>query len=81
MASKSKAGSTAATAAGVIGSSAGGGSGGISGGINAADPRKANKPSAALLEAKRRARNMLKNQSNAMQECVTDIFQNVSRSR
>lgn len=39
------------------------------------------KPSPALLEAKRRARNMLKSQSNgshAMQETVTDIFQNVS---
>ncbi|XP_070074297.1 histone deacetylase 6 isoform X4 [Drosophila takahashii] len=78
MASKSKgaAGATAATAAGVIGGGGGSSAGGGSGGISAADPRKANKPSAALLEAKRRARNMLKNQSNVMQECVTDIFQN-----
>lgn len=39
------------------------------------------KPSPALLEAKRRARNMLKSQSNgshAMEDTVTDIFQNVS---
>lgn len=40
------------------------------------------KPSAALLEAKRRARNMLKSQTSgasaAMQESVIDIFQNVS---
>lgn len=41
------------------------------------------KPSQALLEAKRRARSMLKSQSNGshtMQETVTDIFQNVSVS-
>ncbi|XP_017050819.1 histone deacetylase 6 isoform X3 [Drosophila ficusphila] len=86
MANKCKATGTAATGAGVIGGSGsaggGSGSGGISssssggGGLNASDQRKANKPSAALLEAKRRARNMLKNQTNAMQESVTDIFQN-----
>lgn len=76
MASKSKTGTTgAATAAGGTGSS----SGSISGGFNAADPRKSNKPNAALLEAKRRARNnMLKNQGCGSQESVTDIFQNVS---
>ncbi|XP_052850338.1 histone deacetylase 6 isoform X2 [Drosophila gunungcola] len=80
MANKSKAGTTV-TAAGVIGGSAITGTGsaissgsGISSGTG--DSRKANKPSASLLEAKRRARNMLKNQSNAMQESVTDIFQN-----
>lgn len=88
--SKSTAGgSTAATAAGMIGSGnsssscVGGGSGsgiGSGNGGPAGDQRKAGKPSAALLEAKRRARNMLKNQGNAMtvQETVTDIFQNVS---
>ncbi|XP_033244999.1 histone deacetylase 6 isoform X3 [Drosophila miranda] len=41
------------------------------------------KRSETLLEAKRRARNMLKNQGNppAMQETVTDIFQTAVKSR
>nr|ACN94122.1 histone deacetylase 6 isoform B [Drosophila melanogaster] len=79
MASKSKTGTTgAATAAGGTGSS----SGSISAGFNAADPRKSNKPNAALLEAKRRARNnMLKNQGCGSQESVTDIFQNAVNSK
>ncbi|KAH8420333.1 hypothetical protein KR009_009253, partial [Drosophila setifemur] len=75
-------------AAGVIGSAAGGGVsssgvGSAGSGNSVGDQRKANKPSAALLEAKRRARNMLKNQSNAMpaQETITDIFQNAVNAK
>ncbi|KAH8317540.1 hypothetical protein KR074_012496 [Drosophila pseudoananassae] len=69
---------SAATAAGVIGSAAGGG-----GGPGSGDSRKSGKPSAALLEAKRRARNLMKSQNNAMsnQECVTDIFQNAVNAK
>ncbi|KAH8247955.1 hypothetical protein KR038_010868 [Drosophila bunnanda] len=50
---------------------------------SAGDQRKAGKPSAALLEAKRRARNMLKSQGSAMavQETVTDIFQNAMNAK
>ncbi|KAH8306583.1 hypothetical protein KR018_006132, partial [Drosophila ironensis] len=65
-----------AVSSGMSSGAVGGGSSGA--GTGTGDPRKAHKPSAALLEAKRRARNLLKNQNSNMagqQEGVADIFQ------